>query len=92
MKVLVLMMSLLMSLSVWASRVEADIQGMTCGMCVEAITGELNKTDKAQDVKVSLEEKKARFVVKKDKVFTDGEIKEAVKKAGYTVTKIVRKK
>ncbi|MFY7992209.1 MAG: heavy-metal-associated domain-containing protein [Bacteriovoracaceae bacterium] len=92
MKVLALMITLMMSVSVWAARVEVDINGMTCGMCVEAITGELNKTDKAEEVKVSLEEKKARFVIKKDKTFSDAEIKEAVKKAGYQVAKIVRKK
>ncbi len=92
MKVLILIMSVLMSVSVFAARIEADIQGMTCGMCVEAITGELNKTDKAENIKVSLEEKKARFEIKKDKTLTDTEIKEAVKKAGYQVTKIVRKK
>jgi copper chaperone CopZ len=82
----------MIAMSAWATRIEADIQGMTCGMCVEAITGELNKTDKAENVKVSLEEKKARFEIKKDKTLSDAEIKEAVKKAGYTVTKIVRKK
>jgi len=92
MKILVLMSMLLMSVSAMAARVEADIKGMTCGMCVEAITGELNKTDKAENVRVSLEEKKARFEVKKDKTMSDSEIKEAVKKAGYQVTKITRKK
>lgn len=91
MKLLVLVLSLMMTVSVWAKRVEADIKGMTCGMCVEAITGELNKTGRAENIKVSLEDKKARFDLKKDVTFTDGEIREAVKRAGYQVTKIVRK-
>lgn len=92
MKVLLLMVSILMSFSVWATRIEVDINGMTCGMCVEAITKELNKTDKAENVKVSLEDKKAYFEVKKDKTLSDSEIKDAVKKAGYQVFKINRKK
>jgi copper chaperone CopZ len=64
---------------------------MTCGMCVTAITKELTATEKAQNISVNLEEKKARFEEVKGKKISDGEIKAAIKKAGYVPAKITRK-
>jgi copper chaperone CopZ len=58
---------LALSLSVFAAKVEIDVNGMTCGMCVEAITKELKATDKAENISVNLDEKKARFSEIKDK-------------------------
>jgi copper chaperone len=74
----------------WAGKVEVDVNGMTCGMCIEAITKELKNTEKAENISVSLEEKKARFSEPKDKKMTDAEIKIAIKKAGYEAVKIRR--
>ncbi len=81
---------LAMSLSVFAAKVEVDVSGMTCGMCVEAITRELKATQRAENITVSLEEKKARFSEPKDRKLTDAEIKTAIKKAGYEAVKIRR--
>jgi copper chaperone CopZ len=67
-----------------------DITGMTCGMCVEAITKELKATEKTENISVNLEEKKARFAELKDKKITDAEIKSAIKKAGYEAVRIRR--
>jgi copper chaperone CopZ len=81
---------LTLSLSVFAAKVEVDVSGMTCGMCVEAITRELKATEKAENISVSLVEKKARFNEPKDRKLTDAEIKTAIKKAGYEAVKIRR--
>jgi copper chaperone len=91
MKITLILASLLLSLSAFASKVEVDVVGMTCGMCVEAITKELTSTEKALNISVSLENKKARFEEVKGKKLSDTEIKAAIKKAGYEAVKISRK-
>jgi copper chaperone CopZ len=60
-------------------------------MCVSAITKELEATEKAEKIKVSLEDKKTTFQEIKGKKISDDEIKGAIKKAGYEATKISRK-
>jgi copper chaperone len=83
--------ALALSLSAFASKVEVDVNGMTCGMCVSAITKELEATEKALNISVSLENKKAQFEEVKGKKISDAEIKTAIKKAGYEAVKIHRK-
>jgi copper chaperone len=92
MKMTSLILGLLLCLPAFAAKVEVDVQGMTCGMCVEAITRELKATQKAEDIKVSLEDKKATFTESKEKKISDAEIKTAIKKAGYEAVKIRRAK
>ena len=83
-------MGIFLSLTTFAAKIEADINGMTCGMCVEAITKELKATEKTENILVNLDQKKARFEESKDKKITDAEIKTAIKKAGYEAVKIRR--
>lgn len=90
MKISSLFVGFLLSLSAFAAKVEVDVVGMTCGMCVEAITKELKDTSKAESISVSLEDKKARFTEVKDKKITDAEVRSAIKKAGYEAVKIRR--
>lgn len=90
MKIATLILGSFLSLSVFAAKIEVDIVGMSCGMCVQAITKELKATEKAENISVSLEEKKARFSETKEKKLTDSEIKNAIKKAGYEAVKIRR--
>lgn len=91
MKYLLTICLFMLSVSAFAAKVTADISGMSCGMCVKAITSELEKTGKVEAIKVSLEEKKAYFEEKKGQKISDSEVKSAVKKAGYSVTSIARK-
>jgi copper chaperone CopZ len=91
MKIASLTMGLLLSYSSLAGRIEVDVNGMSCGMCIESITKELKNTEKAENISVSLEEKKARFSEIKDRKISDAEIKLAIKKAGYEAAKIRRK-
>jgi copper chaperone CopZ len=90
MKISLIFLGLLISFSAFAIKVEVDVNGMSCGMCVEHITRELKATQKAENITVSLEEKKARFTEIKDKKISDTEIKSAIKKAGYEASKIRR--
>lgn len=90
MKILVALMSLVLSLTVLAASVEVDVQGMSCQMCVSAITKELKSTEKAEDIKVSLEDKKTYFTEVKGKKLSNAEIKAAIKKAGYEAVSIKR--
>ncbi len=90
MKISSFFIGIFLSVSCFAAKIEVDITGMTCGMCVEAITKELKATEKTENISVNLEEKKARFAELKDKKITDAEIKSAIKKAGYEAVRIRR--
>ncbi len=90
MKMSFILASLALSLSAFAGRVDVDVNGMTCGMCVSAITKELEATEKAENINVSLDNKKASFSEIKGKKISDAEIKGAIKKAGYEAVKIRR--
>jgi copper chaperone CopZ len=91
MKITFIIGALLLSLNAFALKLEVDVSGMTCGMCVEAITKELKATEKAEKIVVSLENKKAYFEEVKGKKISDSEVKAAIKKAGYEAVKIYRK-
>lgn len=90
MKISSFFIGLSLSVGALAARVEVDVKGMSCGMCIEAITKELKSTDKVEYISVSMEDKKARFTESKDKKISDFEIKNVIKKAGYEATKIRR--
>lgn len=91
MKMTLILASLVFCLTALAARVEVDVNGMTCGMCVSSITKELEATEKVENIAVSLENKKATFAEIKGKKLTDAEIKAAIKKAGYEAVKISRR-
>ncbi len=91
MKISFVMMSLLLSFTAFSAKVEVAVNGMTCGMCVEAITKELKATEKAENINVSLENKRATFDEVKGRTLTDSEIRAAIKKAGYEAAKISRR-
>ncbi len=86
-----LFLALAFSATVLASKVEVEVNGMTCGMCIESITKELKSTEKTEEINVSLEKKMASFTEIKGKKISDSEIKNAIKKAGYEAGKITRK-
>jgi copper chaperone len=90
MKIASILLGLLLSFSAFSAKIEVDVVGMTCAMCVEAITKELKTLDKVENISVSVENKKANFTEMKDKKISDMEIKSAIKKAGYEALKIRR--
>jgi copper chaperone CopZ len=90
MKSVLLMCLLVFSTICWAEKVEVDIKGMTCSMCIEAITKELKNTKKCEKISVNLEKKNASFETIGKLVIKDEEIKLAIKNAGYEAVKISR--
>lgn len=90
MKISSFFIGIFLSVSCFAAKIEVDITGMTCGMCVESITKELKMTYKTENISINLDQKKARFSELKDKKISDAEIKTAIKKAGYVAVKIRR--
>ena len=50
MRISFIIAALALSLSAFAAKVEVDVVGMTCGMCVSAITKELEATEKALNI------------------------------------------
>jgi copper chaperone CopZ len=91
MRISFIIAALALSLSAFAAKVEVDVVGMTCGMCVSAITKELEATEKALNISVNLETKKAAFEEVKGKKLSDTEIRAAITKAGYKAEKIIRR-
>lgn len=91
MRIPFLLIALFFSIGALASRVEVEVKGMTCGMCVSSITKELESTEKVSGISVNLDDKKARFEEVKGKKISDSEIKAAIQKAGYEAVKISRK-
>jgi copper chaperone CopZ len=89
-KISSLFIGMLLSFSALAAKVEVDVVGMTCGMCIEAITKELKATNKTENISVNLDEKKARFSEIKDMKISDAEVRAAIKKAGYEAVKVRR--
>lgn len=90
MKIASLLFGIFLSISTWAAKIEVEVNGMSCGMCVGAITKELKALSKVEEISVGLVEKKVRFTEMKDKKISDSEIRAAIKKAGYEPMKIRR--
>ncbi len=91
MKITTLFILIFLSFQSFAAKVEVEVIGMTCGMCIESITKELTATEKADKITVSLENKKAYLEEIKGKKISDTELRAAIKKAGYETGKIYRK-
>lgn len=62
-----------------------NIEGMSCGHCVESITEVLHGLTGVQEASVVLEENAASISYDEAKI-TVSEIKKAVEDAGYSVT------
>ena len=90
MKISLIVVTFLISFSVFASRVEVEVSGMTCAYCIESITKELKVVDKVENISISLDDRKATFDEIKGKKISDGEIRNVIKKAGYETGKIRR--
>jgi len=58
-----------------------DVKGMTCGHCVRAVTGELERLDGVTTVDVDLQT--GRVTVTSDAPLPDEAVRDAVDEAGY---------
>jgi mercuric ion binding protein len=90
--VILLLLFLLPSL-VAANIIEVKIKGIVCTFCSLGVRKNLIKTGKVKSVVCNTKNKISTIYLKKDKSLSDKEIREAVKKAGYSVytNGIVRK-
>lgn len=61
-----------------------DVQGMTCGGCVNSVTKALSRVDGVNNVDVSLEQNQATVTFDDSKTNADA-LKEAIEDAGYDV-------
>ena len=59
-----------------------SVDGMTCGHCVNAVTGEVTKLDGVTDVAVDLE---AKTVTVSGEPIDDTAVRGAIDEAGYAV-------
>ena len=58
-----------------------DVQGMTCGHCVSAVSGELAKLPGVNDVDIDLSS--GKVTVTSDAPLDDAAVRAAVDEAGY---------
>ena len=63
--------------------VELNIEGMTCGHCVQHVTNALERAPGVKKADVSLDDKKAIVTLKKEGVVSNEALIETVKEAGY---------
>lgn len=61
-----------------------NVEGMTCGGCVASVTKAIKRLEGVEQANVSLESKIASVIYDKGKT-NEGEIKQAVRDAGYDV-------
>ena len=67
--------------------IEIEVTGMTCPFCVYGTEKKLGKLDSVESVEVSLENKKARIVMKDGEMADINAIKKAITDAGFTAGK-----
>lgn len=60
-----------------------QVQGMTCGHCVSAVSSEINKITGVSDVAVDLAT--GQVTVTADRLVEDAAVRMAVEEAGYEV-------
>lgn len=60
-----------------------QVQGMTCGHCVSAVSSEISQIPGVSDVSVDLST--GQVTVKADQPVEDGAVRAAVEEAGYEV-------
>ena len=90
---LIVLISMLAS-TVWGAQtnVEVTVNGMVCSFCAQGITKKFKARQEIEAVKVVLQDQKVYLTIKDGADLSDDEITQTLKKAGYSVEKIDRKK
>ena len=71
-----------------ARTIEAEVHGMTCSFCVDALQRKFNKVPHVTDVKVSLKLKKLRLQTDNDQSPSLKEVEKTILDSGFTPVKI----
>lgn len=79
----VLLLTLILSAAATAETVEVDVQGLTCGFCVDNLQRRMSKLPDIQQVDVSLKSNKVRIVSSEKRIDID-EIRGLVIDSGFT--------
>lgn len=89
MKSLVVILTIIISTSVMARKVDVKVPGMVCQVCVQGMHNQFKSAVKNpdNDIKVNLDSKIVTLNLNKDSL-SDKEIKKRVKDAGYNVASI----
>jgi mercuric ion binding protein len=90
---LVVLLSMLAS-TVWGAQTNVDVtvNGMVCSFCAQGITKKFKAQKEVESVKVVLQDQKVYLTLKDGADISDRDITQTLKKAGYSVEKIERKK
>ena len=90
MKISTIILCFILSFTAYAANIELKIQGMSCGSCEASITKQLKRVKGLKSVKVSAENKNAIIELDEKVLVDDASLRDAVKKAGYSITEIIR--
>jgi len=82
------LLGLLITSSSFARTIEAEVHGMTCSFCVDALQRKFNKVPHVTKVDVSLKLKKLRLQTDNDTTPTLDEVKKTILDSGFTPVKI----
>jgi copper chaperone CopZ len=72
--------------------IEVRVDGMSCMFCAYSLERSFKKLDVVEDIEINVGDGKAKITVKQGSGLTDENIKEIVKKSGFTPREIKREK
>ena len=78
--------------SVFAKKINVDVNGLVCEFCAVTIEKNFEKKDELKEVKVDLDQGKVFLTFKDGKNLSDEIIKSTIINNGYNVVKINREK
>lgn len=76
--------------SVFANKINVDVNGLVCEFCAVTIEKNFKKKDEIREIKVDLDQKKVFLTFKDGKDLSDEIIKDTIVNNGYNVVKINR--
>ena len=70
------------------AKVFIEVKGLACPFCVQGLEKQLNKLDAVEGVRTSLKKGEAVLDLKPGQTVAENEVRQAVKKAGFTAGQI----
>ena len=70
------------------AKVFIEVKGLACPFCVQGLEKQLNKLDAVEGVRTSLKKGEAVLDLKPGQTVAETEVRQAVKKAGFTAGQI----
>ena len=79
-----------MASAAWAERITVNVDGMVCAFCAAGIEQLLNDEAAVAKVQVDLDASEVRINTKEDATLSDDQLREIIRKSGFTAGKITR--